>query len=192
MCQPDVPFLTIADCLKNKPLSEQHSVVVDVVPTLPEQMELDDVLLVPARDESVRTSLPEPLSLVDRAEQFLATYQGHESNSSTAVDSFVRSLKICHEDQMSIENMTKGQFQFNNTKYRQYSRCTITGSTIHQVNFRMRSIQSGKASDANRLVGMCMGTGQSFGGNAATSYGLGNENKAAKSYVIFQWQISGS
>ena len=142
LCQPDVPFLTIADCLKHKPLSEQHSVVVDVIPTLPEQMELDDVLLVPAHDESVHTSLPEPLSLVDRAEQFVATYQGHESNSSTAVDSFVRSLKISQEDQMSIENMTKGQL--NNQKYRQYSRCMICG----------------KASDANRLVGMCMGIGK--------------------------------
>ena len=76
LCQPDVPFLTIADCLKHNPLSEQHSVVVDVVPTLPEQMGLDDVLLVPTRNESVHTSLPEPLSLVDRAEQFVTTYQG--------------------------------------------------------------------------------------------------------------------
>ena len=83
---------------------------MDVVPTLPEQMELDNVLLVPACDDSVHTSLPEPLSLVDRAEQFVTTYQDRESNSSTAVDSFVRSLQISREDQMSIENMTKGQF----------------------------------------------------------------------------------
>ena len=80
---------------------------------------------------------------------------------------------------MSIENMIKGQF--SNQNYRQYRRCMITGSIIHRVNSRMRSIQSGKASDANRLVGRCMGTGKSFGGNAATSYGLANENKA---YVV--------
>ena len=59
----------------------------------------------------------------------------------------------------------------------------VTRSIITQVNSRMRSIQSGKASDANRLVGMCMGTQKSFGGNAATSYGHANENKTAKSYV---------
>jgi hypothetical protein len=143
-------------------------------------MSLDDVLLVPARDESVHTSLPDPLSLVDRAEQFVATYQGDECNSNAAVDSFMESLKISREDQVSIEKMTKGQFI--NQKYRQYRRCMITGSVIHQVNSRMRSIQSGKVSDANRLVGMCMGTGKPFGGNAATSYGHANEKHAAKSY----------
>jgi hypothetical protein len=104
---------------------------VDVVPILPEQMGLDDVLLVPARNESVHKSLPEPLSLVDRAEQFVTTYQDRESNSSTAVDSFVRSLQISREDQMSIENMTKGQF--SNQKYRQYRRCMITTMVDHQL-----------------------------------------------------------
>ena len=106
------------------------------------------------------------LSLVDRAEQIVTTYQGHESNASTDVDSFVRSLKISQEDQMSIENMTKGQF--SNQKYRQYRWCMITGSIIHQIYSRMRSNQSGKASDANRLMGMCMDTGKSFGGNTVT------------------------
>ena len=136
--------------------------------------------IVPARDESVHISLSEPLSLVDRASSL--SQQGQESNSSNAVDSFVGSLQISQEDQMSIENMTKGQF--SNQKYRQYRRCMVTGSIIHQVNSRMRSIQSGKASDANRLVGMCMGTGKSFGGNAATSHGHANENKTAKSYMV--------
>jgi len=94
---------------------------------------LDDLLLVPAHDEAVHTSLPEPLSLVDHAAQFVTTYQGHESNSCAAVDSFVESLKISQEDQASIEFMTKGH-QFINQKYRQYRRCMINRSSSEFQN----------------------------------------------------------
>ena len=88
-------------------------------------------------------------------------------------------LKLTQEQQSCIEEITRGQD--TNPHWKQYRKGVITGSVVHDVSTRMKSINNGRATDAIRLVQQCLNL-QPFKGKRSTRYGHANEDRAAQEY----------
>ena len=176
LCQPDVPFLTIASPYRWGNPGGHHP--PDPPSHLPNFVLPSNNILVPSAEEIVETSPPIPQTIMQATNRFLASWNDNQL-SDAALSSFIISLRISIKDQEKIEEITRGQS--NNQLWFQFRNGMITGSSIHDVMTRMKTIQAGKASDSDFLVRQCLGQNK-FRGNKDTSYGLANEGRAAKLY----------
>ena len=99
--------------------------------------------------------------------------------SDSYLQKFIDALKYSPEDLETIEILTRGQS--DNKLWNEYRKGLITGSLIHEIHTRMKSVQAGQAHDASRLINKCLGNDR-FTGNNNTAYGLANEDIAAAQY----------
>lgn len=174
--QPDSPFLGIAD-------DQRWSSSIDVIAiqpdVLPDKLPFSSPLLVPCADISVETSPPHPNSFMDTVKTI--SKDEMQSLSEDIYASTQHQFRISQTDKEAIEKLTIGQQEM--ALWYHYRKGVVTGSIIHSVHTRMKSIQSGKSTEANRLVKMVANdTDSKFKGNKATRYGIANEANAALAY----------
>ena len=177
LCQPDAPFLTIAEPARwDTAPAIQPSMLVS--PTLPQVISGQEPSFLPAAEEIVSTSQPDPPTLNSCAKQFMASHQYQEVDENL-VQNFLDSVVINKAEQHAIGQLTLGQSK--NPKWTAYRQGMVTSTSIHAVHTRMQSMKRKPALDANRLIRLCA-EGSSFKGNKDTRYGLKFEKVAASAY----------
>jgi len=143
LCQPDVPFLTIADgsqWASNSPQPCHHSVNI-----LPGTVAEFDSILLPAATVNVVTSETDPKSVLELAEDYFTSMlsQGCSDLSDKIQEAMTNIFVLSHENQQRIEQITMGQHL--NPSWHHYRKAVITGTLINAVRTRMDSITKGRA-----------------------------------------------
>jgi hypothetical protein len=174
LCQPDVPFLTIAR------RGTTDSLPASTTQTLPSMIDENSSDLLPASIVTVSTSKAEPKSVLEVVAGFV-NESLNSTDKSPSEDDILNTLVLPTDSQHHIEQLTVGQHA--NPRWHRYRNGVVTGTLVHSVCTRMETIKKGRASDADRLINQCMGNGRTFKGNTSTRYGLANEPVAVKKYI---------